>query len=227
MSMATPTIRIVFIEDQHLLSASLGAALRSQMGAEIVGAFTTATAALKAEKTMEQAQVALVDIRLDDTDAFELVEQLRARHPSLRLIWVTGLVGDYVLQRALDARLPGFVHKSDPLEVLVAAITAVAAGHGYMSESILQLQNKLWANQSHFNRLISPREQEVLRYIGCGMTNDEAGILLKLRPGTIHSHRRNIMAKLKLHTAGDLMAYAVRNGFSDPRALKTVSQPLP
>ena len=151
----------------------------------------------------------------------------RSLHPQLRLIWVTSMVGDYLLQQAMDAGLPGFVHKDDPLEVLVTAIENVAAGTSYVSETIKTRLAEFKQAMNQFNRLLSPREQEVLRYIGCGFDNQEAATHLGLSAGTIHSHRRNIMAKLQIHTAADLIAYAIRHGFVDPNALRAVGAPPP
>ena len=218
--MATRSLRIILIEDQQLFSESMANSLRNRIGATILGIYPSAEAVENATAVLEQTQVALVDIRLSDTEAFDLVIRLRESYPNLRLIWVTSMVGDYLFQRALDARLPGFVLKTDPIDVLVAAIETVATGGAYQSEAVLGLQTQLRLNTRHFNQLLSAREQEVLRYVGSGYSNDEVATLLGLREGTIHSHRRNIMAKLKLHTTVDLMVYAVRHGFADPNKLK-------
>lgn len=213
-------LRIVLFEDQHLLSESMATTLNARIGAEILGTFATVAEVLKSASILRRAQLALVDIRLGDMEAFEMVGMLRTNYPDMKLIWVTSMTGDYLLQRATEAQFPGFVHKDDPLEVLLTAIKTVMAGGVYVSESILQAQAKLRANQTNFHRLLSIREQEVMCYLGSGYTNAEVATLLGLSEGTIHSHRRNIMAKLELHTAAELVMYAVRHGFVDPKSIK-------
>ena len=220
-------IRIVLIEDQPLLAESIAISLQSTMGAVVLAIFPTPAAALEGSKFLSQAQVALVDIQLGESEAFQLVAQLRQLYPNLRLIWLTAMLGDYMLQRALDARLPGFVHKEDPIQVLVEAIETVASGGAYISESVLKLQTALRLNKGHFNQLLSLREQEVLRHIGSGYSNEEAATLLGLRAVTVNTHRRNIMGKLGLHTSMDLVIYAMRHGFANPKQLKLVSPPPP
>ena len=59
-----------------------------------------------------------------------------------------------------------------------------------------------------------PREQELLRYVGAGYNDNEAAAALGASAGTVQVHRRNIMMKLGVHTAGDLQAYALKSGFT-------------
>ena len=220
----TPTkpISIVLIEDQKMVAESMAISLRASMGVVIVGIFTSVDSALQGAAQLEQAQVALVDIRMGEQDAFALVASLRQKHPNLRLIWLTSMVEDYLLQRAFEERLPGFVHKEDPISVLVEAIKTVARGGAYLSEAILELQIRLRTKKQRYDHLLSLREQEVLRHLGCGYSNQEVANILGLKALTIHSHRKNIMAKLGLHTSMDLVVYAVSHGFADSRHLKTL-----
>ena len=218
-------LRIILIEDQHLLRESMALILHNKLGANIIGAYSTTQAPLEDQQTLMSADLALVDVRLADGEAFGLVAQIRQIAPNLKLIWVTSIEEDYLLQKAFEANLPGFVHKEDHLDVLITAIVRVSSGGTYLSESIQRLRRGLKAKPDSFVRILSPREQEILRHLGAGFSNDEAAAFLGLSAGTVQAHRRNIMARLNVHTASELQAYALRHGFTSPKALKQTKPP--
>lgn len=213
-------LRLILIEDQHLLRESMAVILQSKLGAEIIGTYSTTKSPLKEPLKLASADLALVDVRLADGEAFEMVAELRRIAPKLRLIWVTSIEEDYLLQKAFDAQLPGFIHKEDPLEVLITAVECVSGGGTYISESIQRLRRGLKSKPDAFTRILSPREQEILRYLGAGFSNEEAAAFLGLSAGTVQAHRRNIMARLDVHSASELQAYALQHGFTSPKALK-------
>lgn len=213
-------IRVALVEDQHLFRESLALTLRTQAAAEIVGCYSDARAALADSGLLATADVALIDVRLAEDTAFDLVAELQANMPQVRLIWVSSIEEDFLLHQAFNARLPGFVHKDDPLHELIEAVKEVAQGRTYFSRSILRRKERLDSNTMSFHRILSDREQEVLRLIGAGLSNDEAAAYLVVSSGTIQAHRRNIMARLELHSASELQAYAVRHGFVPVEALK-------
>jgi two-component system response regulator NreC len=60
---------------------------------------------------------------------------------------------------------------------------------------------------------LTNREKEVLKYIADGHTNQDIAERLVLSVATVQTHRANIMAKLGLHNAAELVKYAIRRGF--------------
>jgi two-component system response regulator NreC len=61
-------------------------------------------------------------------------------------------------------------------------------------------------------QLLTPREQEVLRLIGRGMSRTEIAKSLSRSPKTIDGHRELIMKKLDIHDRAELVRYAIREG---------------
>lgn len=225
--MTPAPLSVVLIEDQALLRQSIATSLRQRLSLTVVGEFASVAAVLAAPEIWTNAQVALVDVRLGEETSFALAAELVQRAPDLRLIWMTSIDEDYLIEKAFSAKLPGFVHKDDPLDVLVHAIETVAAGGRYYSDSVIQRRRVGRANPEHYSRILSPREQEVLKLIGAGFDNEEAAAVLSLSASTVQSHRRNIMARLDLHTAAELQAYALGHGFVDVTAFKPASSRSP
>ncbi|MBS0631965.1 MAG: response regulator transcription factor [Verrucomicrobia bacterium] len=219
-------IRIIIVEDQRLIGDSLAAMLNTRPGFSVVKTFVDAASVL-AELHQVEADVALIDIRLGTETAFGLVKQLSTLRPTLALIWVTDVSEEFLVTQAFRAELKGFVHKSDSFEVLTAAVETVAAGGRFYSETVVQMRTRMRARPDFYNILLSEREQDVLKLIGAGLSNKETAALLGLSSGTIQAHRRNIMSRLELHTAAELMSYAVTRGFVDSKVLQAGSKRSP
>ena len=105
---------------------------------------------------------------------------------------------------------------SEPVLVGDAAGGAVARGEGYLtpavSDAVLTDYRKHVTNPLD---LLTSREREVLQWIAEGKTNKDIASALKLSVYTVEAHRGKIMEKLNLHSSGELVRFAVRNGLID------------
>jgi len=61
---------------------------------------------------------------------------------------------------------------------------------------------------------LTPREREVLQLLAEGHSTKQIAAILQVSPKTVETHRRQIMAKLDLHSVAELTRYAVREGIS-------------
>ena len=64
---------------------------------------------------------------------------------------------------------------------------------------------------------LTPREIEIIRHLATGKTNREIAALLEIGVRTIETHRFNIIRKLGIHTLGELIQYAIREGITTVR----------
>lgn len=213
-------MKLFIVEDQVLFREVMIHNLRTHLPVEICGAYSDPFAALDGFETIAQSDVGLVDLRMEKGDTLELVAKIRRDAPQVKMIWMTSVVEDFLFEQAYSLRLPGFVHKNDSSETLRKAVSTVGAGQVFISDRVRSIHASIKSKPNHYALILSQREQEVLRYIGSGLSNEEAGAFMGLSGGTIQSHRRNIMKRLELHTAAELITYSVQNGFCDPSALR-------
>jgi DNA-binding NarL/FixJ family response regulator len=161
--------------------------------------------------------LAIVDLELPDGSALGWVQQLMQARPARRIVILSAREEDYLLYQAMHSNVPGYVHKNDKPEVLRQAIKVVLDGGIFYSPSVLQMCRERQADPAFFNKLLTPREQEVLALLGQGLPDGEVAALLGLSQFTAAAHRRQIMAKLGVHSQGEMMKYAVSKGFSSLR----------
>jgi DNA-binding NarL/FixJ family response regulator len=175
------------------------------------------------------ADILIVDPVMPNASGLTIARQLRETMPHVRLVAVYNANKPYVVDRLQKAGFHGCVSKkSNTLTNLRTALESVMEGNAYFCAETCRIQNTIYNSATSFSRLLSIREQEILREIGYGKDNEEIAIALKLSPATVQTHRRNLFRKLGIHDTPALMRYAIDQGFcilenEDKRAIPVLS----
>jgi two-component system NarL family response regulator len=208
------SIRIEIAEDQRLIRELLAGVLAREPGFEIVAEAATGREAIALAHST-QPDILILDVALPDLDGMEVARTLRKSQPKLAILALSIHEEPYFVQQMLRAGADGYVVKSAAVAELVQAIRSVKQGKMYLSPAITRhaVGKNLALHSSAVARL-SAREREVLVLIANGKTSAEIAAQLSISVGTVDAHRRNIMAKLGLHTVAELTKYAVREGLT-------------
>ena len=67
-------------------------------------------------------------------------------------------------------------------------------------------------NKETAGNVLSEREQEIVHWVVCGLSNKQIGERLFISPNTVLTHRKNIARKLDIHSVAGLTIYAIVNG---------------
>ncbi len=179
-----------------------------------IDAVGTRAAAVAACRTAPP-DLLLLDLVLPDGDALDLMPEIFALAPGVRVIALSSHIDEFTLHRALSSRVHGILDKNEqPVRILREAIAAVLAGRQYFSSFVQRLRASIRADPAAFDKILSDREQEMLRYIGEGLTNEQIAARLRISASTAKNHRLNIMAKLDMHSTPQLIRYAIEKGFA-------------
>jgi two-component system response regulator NreC len=125
---------------------------------------------------------------------------------------------DLYITQSLQAGAHGFILKDSADADLVRAVRDLAAGKSYFSPAVSKVvlddYVRYLADRGVTDRFdaLSEREREVFQLIAEGNSNKDIAQLLHLSPGTIETHRARIMEKLDVHSAAEIVLYAVRKG---------------
>lgn len=205
-------VRLVLLDEQRLFRDLLVASLKREKAFSVVG---EAGGSCRAVHLCREARpdLALMDLRLPRINDSELADCLRRHLPDLRMIALTDQADAFAVRRAMDARLDGFVEKSQPLEVLLQAIAAVARGETYFTPIYHQQVREMALDPFSFPKVLSAREQQILSLVAEGQTSRAVAEKLGLSARTVESHRRNIMKKMDLKDMAGLVRFAVIQGF--------------
>ncbi len=129
-------IRVVLVDDDHLVRAGLRLLLSGDDGIEVVG---EAGDGLEAEGVIASAapDVVLMDIRMPRCDGLVATARELRKQPDLAVLVLTTFQDDDLVLGALQRGARGFLLKDTPPQQLVEAVRTVAAGRSTLSPSVL------------------------------------------------------------------------------------------
>jgi two-component system, NarL family, response regulator NreC len=210
------TIRIVIVDDHQVVRSGLRMLLAGEEDVEISGEAGTAREALQLVETIKP-DVVLMDIGLPDMSGIDATREIKRSFPAVAVVALTIHEDEEYFFRMLEAGAGGYVPKRAAPEELLTAIRTAARGEVYLYPSMASLLVKDYLAQDHSGDTatidgLTDREQEVLRYLAEGLSNDEIAEQLVISPKTVSRHRENIMQKLHLHSRSELVRYAIRKG---------------
>lgn len=208
--------RLIIADDHPLLVEGL----RTVLGAhfEVVAVAHSGTELLALLPTTD-ADCLLLDLGLPGHNGLELMPDIRALRPGLRVLVVTMHLDRVLADAVLHAGAHGFVPKDSGMDELEDAIRTVLAGRRYLSARVPPITNRVGLGAIHagFARL-TPRQQEIIRLIGQGKTTAEIARLLGLGPRTVTFHRANIRKVLGIGSEWGLLRYAILMQVSEVEA---------
>jgi two-component system response regulator NreC len=215
-------IRLLVADDHPVVRAGLRTLLGAQPDMEVVGEVEDGTAAIEqaAELTPD---IVVMDITMGDVNGIQATRQIRQRLPETKVLVLTMHDNEEYLRQMLEAGATGYVLKQAVDSELAVAIRAVQRGEVYLYSSFTKvLLGDLGADDQEIDieardsyERLSQREQEVLRQVALGYTNQQIADQLYLSVKTVETYRARVMTKLNLESRAALVRYALRHGLMD------------
>ncbi len=206
---------MLLADDHAIVRQGLKLILAAQPDFEVVGeASNGRDAAELAEKL--RPDLVLMDVQMPDLNGIEATRRMVAANSRLKVLVLSMHKEALYVREVLKAGARGYILKDAIDTELLSAMRSVARGDGYISPAVSGALLTDYREQSS-NPLdsLSTREREVLQLIAEGKTNKEVATKLNLSVYTVDSHRGKIMEKLNLHSAGELVRFAIKNGLVD------------
>lgn len=208
--------RILLVEDEPGIREALTAALATA-GFEVIGAFGRGEDAIAAATGLE-AEVALVDLGLPGISGVETIRRLREILPALPILVFTVFETPAAIVEAIEAGAAGYLLKGTPLPEVVEGIRQVESGlapispavAGHLLERIRARAARPAPSAPAVN--LTGREQEVLSFLVGGHSYASIATALGIRPGTVHTHVKNVYRKLEVASKAEAVAVAIRQG---------------
>ena len=208
------TIQVLLVDDHPAIRVGISSALGAAADIAIVGEASSGRDALDLLSNI-QADVVLLDYRLPDMEGAEVAEEIRARSPSTRVLALSAYPDDDYVYAMLKAGAAGYLLKEEALDVIVAAVRAVANGEEWYSRPVMA-RVAAWARGEPAPPAdasgLSDRELHVLRLMARGWENRRIAEELMISEGTVKNHVTNIYTKLDVRSRAEAVAWAWSNG---------------
>lgn len=202
-------ITVAIAEDHQALVDGIRSYIKYEDDIKIIGHANNGEELLKLVR-LKQPKVVLCDIRMPKLDGFEATKTILKELPYTKVIAFTMFDQDEAIQQMLTAGAHGYILKNSSLDVVLEAIREVASGKTYYDKKIHQPM----AEKNSTKSVLSSREREILQLIAKGRTSHQIADELFIGKSTVDTHRKNMIRKLGLSGAGELLRYALDSKYN-------------
>ncbi|PZG18353.1 DNA-binding response regulator [Micromonospora craterilacus] len=191
-------IRVLLVDDQHLIRAGLRMLCDAQPDLEVVGEADNGRDAIAIAARLVP-DVVVMDLRMPGVDGITATSRILADRPGTRVLVLTTFGDDDHLYPALTAGACGFLLKDAPPTDLLDGIRRAAAGDSPFSQEVLRrlVQRAVHARAETPAPVdgLTAREQDVLNLVAEGLSNTEIAERLHIGVTTVKTHITSLMTK--------------------------------
>jgi len=210
-------VRILLADDHTLVRQGLRKVLEDRPEWEVVAEASDGREAVRLAE-QHHPDVAILDVAMPLLNGIEATRQITRRVPATRVLILSMHADEAYVTQILQAGATGYLLKESADIDLMQAVSAVSAGKSFFSPAIARVMLDDYVRQLADKGItdrydaLSAREREIFQLIAEGKTNKEIAALLSVSGSTVETHRAHIMEKLDLHSAAEIVLYAVRRG---------------
>lgn len=210
-------LRLLLADDHTVVRQGLRKVLEERPDWEVVAEAGDGREAVR-QAEQHRPDVAIIDVAMPLLNGIETTRQIARRVPTTRILVLSMHADEAYVTQILQAGATGYLLKDSADVDLLQAVAAVAKGKSFFSPSIARVMLDDYVRQrgekgaADRYETLSEREREIFQLVAEAKTNKEIAALLNVSPSTVETHRAHIMEKLDLHSAAEIVLYAVRRG---------------
>jgi DNA-binding NarL/FixJ family response regulator len=210
-------IRILLADDHTVVRQGLRKLLEERPDWEVIAEAGDGREAVRLAE-QHKPDVAILDVAMPLLNGIEATRQITKRLPGTRVLVLSMHADEAYVTQILQAGATGYLLKDSADVDLLKAVSEAAKGRSFFSPAIARVMLDDYVRQladkgvTDRYELLSEREREIFQLIAEAKTNKEIAALLNVSPSTVETHRAHIMEKLDLHSAAEIVLYAVRRG---------------
>ena len=206
------TTRIVLADDHRIILEGLEQLFRRESDFEVLAACTNGEMALVAVREFHP-DVLVLDVDMPRMDGLTVLREIQEARLPTRVILLTATVGDADVLEAMRLGAWGLVLKEAASVKLVESVRAVHRGQRALDQSLVsRALEKVVRHPDGREKLLSPRETDVVRMVAAWLRNKEIALRLSISEGTVKSYLHAIYEKLEVHGRVELTLYAQEKG---------------
>ncbi len=198
-------IRVLVVEDSPLVASGLVATFASDSEILVAAQTGRVDEAERAIRTSDPPfDVVVLDVRLEDGTAFDLLRRLRTLKPSPAYLIVSSFDLPQYVDAALTLGAAGYVLKTAPTAAIVGAVRTVANGAwAFDPELVRKATNARWLR-------LTERDRHIIKGVLSGRSNDEIAGDLGISRKTVEAHVSKLFARFEVASRAELAARAER-----------------
>lgn len=159
-------------------------------------------------------EVLLLDINMPHKNGIEVLQEIRNKKMSVKVLILTVHNEVDYLIKAVDIGVDGYLLKNSGSAELIKAIKAVLNGESYIQPDLIPMLNARLISKNDSQEKIealTKRELEVLRLVAIGMFNKEIGEQMNISERTVKNHISSIFKKIDVADRTQAAVFAIKN----------------
>jgi DNA-binding NarL/FixJ family response regulator len=210
-------INIVLADDHVLVRNGIKSMLESDTEIKVVGEASNGAEALETAKALKP-DILVLDIRMPGMTGLEAAAKLDKYAPQTKAVILSMHDSEEYVIQALDAGAYGYMLKDTDKNEFIKALKQIYKGNKYFSGSVSNvLANRLLTRKSGVRKSevedqyhLTKKEKEILSMVIDGKQNKQISESLDISVRTIETHRFNIMKKLGVNNAIDMVNKTIK-----------------
>jgi DNA-binding NarL/FixJ family response regulator len=210
-------LRLLIGDDHTIVRHGLRKILEEKPEWQVIGEAGDGREAVRQALALKP-DIAILDIGMPLLNGIDATAQIVRRLPDVKVLILSMHSQEAYVSRALQAGAKGYLLKDSAGKDLITAIATMATGKSFFSPAIAKLMLDDYVRRVTETQVIdryeslSEREREIFQLIAEARSNKEIAELLGISVATVETHRARILEKLGVHSAAELVLYAVRRG---------------
>lgn len=200
-------VKVVVVDDHPLVIEGLKSSIGMDENIEVAACFENAED-LFAYLKRKVAHVIVLDVNLPDINGVEVCEKIHAKYPHVKVLGLSTYNDPSIIKQMVKNGAKGYLLKNVSSKELGVAINQIHDGLSYFSGEIQKiLADSIFDN----NRIpkLTRREKEILALVAEGITTPQIAEKLIISPLTVETHRRNLIQKMGVANAAQLVKMAI------------------
>jgi DNA-binding NarL/FixJ family response regulator len=210
-------LRILVADDHDIVRRGLKNLLNTRVDWQICGeARTGREAVVLCEE--HKPDIAILDISMPELNGLEATRRIRRDSPSTGILILSLHFSDQLVREVVEAGARGYVMKADTDRDLMTAVEAIANHRTFFTARAAEMMLTDLSDRVSPTDLpamprcrLTTREREIVQLLAEGNSSKGVAEILGISVKTAETHRANIMRKLQVHSASELVRYAIRN----------------
>ena len=209
-------IRIVLADDHAIVREGLKHILSNEPEFDVVAEAGDGHEVLRIVRELP-FDLLVLDLSMPGRSGMELIKLVHTDKPKVRILVLSMHQEVQYAVRAIKLGAAGYLTKESAPAELAQALRKIAAGGAYVSAEVAQAlaMGAMPGAERPLHQTLSTREFDVFQRLVAGESVTDIAAALHLSVKTVSTHKSNLMAKLGVAHATDLVRYAIRHGLAD------------
>ena len=183
-------MKILIADDHALFRDGLSLHLEKMAPKAVILQAANFSQAVKIAQSTSDLTLIIIDLDMPDMDWTEGLQTLKDVAPQVGVVIVSASEDPKNVKKALLMGVSGYIPKQSDTKVLTSALRLVLDGGTYLPPSLVEHATK---NISHdasvkLNKILTPRQAEVLSYVAEGMSNKQIAYKMSVSEATVKLH---------------------------------------